>query len=87
WDDSNDKFQGMCQEHNQKLTLIFTSEWELDLLCDALQDGDVHLASKACVLSENPCEYSTCPIMILGTCKRKTGAQHANLIRTILTCC
>lgn len=37
------------------------------------------------VLSENPCEYSARPIMISGTCKKETGAQHANLIRTIVT--
>ena len=46
WDDSNDKFQGTCREHNHKLPLTFTSERELDLLCDALQDGQVHMASE-----------------------------------------
>lgn len=45
WDDSSDKFQGTCREHNQKLPLTFTSKHELDLLCDALQDGQVHLPS------------------------------------------
>jgi hypothetical protein len=48
WDDKNDKFQGTCREHNQKLPLTFTSEHELNLLCDALRDGQVHLASEVC---------------------------------------
>jgi hypothetical protein len=46
WDNSNDKFQGTCQEHNHRIPLTFTSERELDLLCDALQDGQVHMASE-----------------------------------------
>ena len=53
WDDSNDKFQGTCREHNQKLPLTFTSERELDLLCDALQNGNVHLAIEACRFPSN----------------------------------
>jgi hypothetical protein len=46
WDDSTDKFQGSCQEHNHKVSLTFSSEKELDLLCDALQNNEVHLASE-----------------------------------------
>jgi hypothetical protein len=53
WDDSNDKFQGTCREHNHKLPLTFTSERELDLLCDALQDGEVHMASEVRRLSSS----------------------------------
>jgi hypothetical protein len=37
------------------------------------------------VLLENPWEYSARPIMISSTCKKETGAQHVNLIKTILT--
>lgn len=37
------------------------------------------------VLSETPCKYSAHPIMISWTCKKETSAQHANLIRTIVT--
>jgi hypothetical protein len=46
WDDSTDKFQGSCREHNHKVSLTFSSEKELDLLCDALQNNEVHLASE-----------------------------------------
>lgn len=46
WDDSTDKFQGSCREHNHKVSLTFSSEKELDLLCDALQKNEVHLASE-----------------------------------------
>ncbi|RDB18817.1 hypothetical protein Hypma_014567 [Hypsizygus marmoreus] len=107
WDDSNDKFQGTCREHNHRISLIFSSERELELLCDALDAGEVHLSSEASfsqalhnilklmhdvqatvaalgILSENPREYSARPIMISGTCKKETGAEHACLLQTLL---
>lgn len=46
WDNSTDKFQGSCREHNHKVSLMFSSERELDFLCDALQNNEVHLASE-----------------------------------------
>lgn len=46
WDDSCNKFQGTCREHNSKIPLEFTSERELELLCEALEKEQVHLASE-----------------------------------------
>jgi hypothetical protein len=46
WDDFTNKFQGTCREHNHKIPLEFASEKELDLLCDALEKDDVHLATE-----------------------------------------
>jgi hypothetical protein len=46
WDDSNNKFQGTCREHNHKIPLDFTSEKELDLLCEAIERDEVHLATE-----------------------------------------
>jgi hypothetical protein len=46
WDDSTNKFQGTCREHNNKIPLDFGSEKELDLLCEALEKDDVHLATE-----------------------------------------
>jgi hypothetical protein len=46
WDDSRNKFQGTCREHNHKIPLDFTSERELELLCDALEKDEVHLATE-----------------------------------------
>ena len=46
WDDFTNKFQGTCREHNHKIPLDFMSEKELDLLCDALEKDDVHLATE-----------------------------------------
>jgi hypothetical protein len=46
WDDSTNKFQGTCREHNNKIPLDFVSERELDLLCEALEKDDVHLATE-----------------------------------------
>jgi hypothetical protein len=49
WDNSTDKFQGSCWEHNHKVLLTFSSEKELDLLCNALQNNEAHLASEVCL--------------------------------------
>jgi hypothetical protein len=46
WDSSNDKFQGTCREHNHKISLTFSTEKELDMLCSALDSGEVHLANE-----------------------------------------
>jgi hypothetical protein len=51
WDDSTNKFQGICREHNNKIPLDFVSERELDLLCEALEKDDVHLATEVRALS------------------------------------
>ena len=44
WDDLHNKFQGTCREHNHWIPLEFTSEKELGLLCDAIENDEVHLA-------------------------------------------
>lgn len=46
WDDLHNKFQGTCREHNHQIPLDFTSEKELDLLCDAIGEDKVHLATE-----------------------------------------
>jgi len=51
WDDSVNKFQGICQEHNHKIPLNFMSKKELDLLCNTLEKDNVHLATKVHALS------------------------------------
>ena len=44
WDDLHNKFQGTCHEHNHRIPLDFTSEKELDLLCEGFENDEVHLA-------------------------------------------
>jgi hypothetical protein len=51
WDSSNDKFQGTCREHNHKISLTFSTEKELEMLCNALDSGEVHLASEVHILN------------------------------------
>lgn len=46
WDDLHNKFQGTCREHNHRIPLDFTSEQELNILCDAIQSDEVHLATE-----------------------------------------
>jgi hypothetical protein len=89
WDNSSNKFLGTCREHNHLIPLNFTSEQELDILCDAIDDQKVHPASEATVagvsvLSSIPREYAVHPIMFSGTCKRETGRHHARMIQTVL---
>ena len=49
WDDLHNKFQGTCREHNHWIPLEFTSEKELGLLCEAIENDEVHLATEVCV--------------------------------------
>lgn len=48
WDDLHNKFQGTCHEHNNCIPLDFTSERELDILCEAIANDEVHLATLVC---------------------------------------
>ena len=89
WDDLTNNFLGVCREHSQEIPLDFTSERELDILCNTIADKKVHLASKATVaglgaLSAIPREYLVWPIMFSGSCKRERGPHHARVIQTIL---
>ncbi|KAH9050407.1 hypothetical protein EDB83DRAFT_2522604 [Lactarius deliciosus] len=89
WDDSTNKFLGICREHGHEIPLEFTSERELNLLCNTISNNMVHLASEATVagigaLSEVPREYSVWPIMFSGTCKRETGLHHARVLQMVL---
>ncbi|KAF8258591.1 hypothetical protein EI94DRAFT_1774150 [Lactarius quietus] len=89
WDDSTNKFLGICHEHSHQIPLKFTSKRALNLLCDTIGEKKVHLASEATVarigpLSLIPCKYSVWLIMFAGTCKRETGPHHVCMIQTIL---
>ena len=46
WDDLHNKFQGTCREHNHRIPLDFISETELDILCGAIENDEVHLATE-----------------------------------------
>ena len=41
-------FLGACQEHGDKIPLEFISKKELDIFCDALDNGDIHTACEVC---------------------------------------
>ncbi|KAH9027269.1 hypothetical protein EDB85DRAFT_2074798 [Lactarius pseudohatsudake] len=92
WDDLHNKFQGTCREHNHRVPLDFTSERELDILCEAIENDEIHLATEATVaaigvLSSEPREYAVRPILFSDTCKKETSEQHARVIKTILEGC
>ncbi|KAH9015472.1 hypothetical protein EDB84DRAFT_1582181, partial [Lactarius hengduanensis] len=92
WDDLHNKFQGTCREHNHQIPLEFTSERELDILCEAIESDEIHLATEATVaaigvLSSEPREYAVRPILFSGTCKKETSEQHARVIKTVLEGC
>lgn len=46
WDDKTNMFVRICQEHGHGIPLEFCSEADLNLLCDLLDKGMVHLASE-----------------------------------------
>ncbi|KAH8980740.1 hypothetical protein EDB86DRAFT_2835187 [Lactarius hatsudake] len=50
WDNLHNKFQGTCREHNHRIPLDFTSERELDILCEAIGNDEIHLATEVHIL-------------------------------------
>ncbi|KDR76610.1 hypothetical protein GALMADRAFT_139524 [Galerina marginata CBS 339.88] len=92
WDDRSNMFIGVCREHGGRVPLEFISEKELDIFCDALDNGTIHAACESsqatvgafCTLSENAREAGVRINVISGTCKKETGPEHAALIRTVL---
>jgi hypothetical protein len=49
WDDKSNMFLGACREHSAAVPLEFCSEKELGMFCDALDSGEIHLASEVCM--------------------------------------
>jgi len=89
WDDRTNYIQGICREHGHHASLFYTSNQEVDLLLEQIQEEKVHLASNATVgaigiLSENHRLYSALPVLISGQCGRETGKKHAEIIQTTL---
>jgi hypothetical protein len=50
WDDRTNMFLGACREHGDKVPLEFISEKELEIFCDALDNGDIHAACEVCIV-------------------------------------
>ncbi len=46
WDDRTNMILGVCREYSKAIPLEFNTEKELDLLCDGLDNGSIHLASE-----------------------------------------
>ena len=44
WDDHSNMFIGICREHGGRVPLEFISEKELDIFCNALDEGTIHAA-------------------------------------------
>ncbi|KAH7907202.1 hypothetical protein BJ138DRAFT_1104514 [Hygrophoropsis aurantiaca] len=92
WDDSTNTFLGICREHGHMVGLNFCSIEEIEALYQAIEAGDVHLATEATVaavglLSDNTRVYASRPILVSGTCKRESAEPHASLIRNIIEAC
>ena len=51
WDDQTNMFLSACQEHGHRVPLEFISEKELDIFCDALDNGNIHATCEVCFAS------------------------------------
>ncbi|KZV99141.1 hypothetical protein EXIGLDRAFT_606259, partial [Exidia glandulosa HHB12029] len=92
WCPCTNKILGFCREHSPDYTMDFETIKEVELLCDGLREGKVHLATEATVaalgaLTDHPREYSARPILLSGTCKRESGPEHAKVISTVIDAC
>ncbi|KAJ6476636.1 hypothetical protein DFH09DRAFT_1253487 [Mycena vulgaris] len=76
WEDKTNMFLGACRECSHKVSLELTTAADLEIFFNALDDGDIHLASEATVvafgaLSKDPRVYSPRPCS--GNNKRLRG--------------
>ncbi|KAG7085372.1 hypothetical protein E1B28_002935 [Marasmius oreades] len=89
WDPALDMILGVCREHVGKYVLDFHSIAQAEALYDALQSGEVHLASEATVialycLSSHPKLYAARPFVTSGTCKTEDAIAHEKLLHLVL---
>ena len=82
WDDRTNMILGMCREHSKAIPLEFNTEKELDLLCDGLDNGSIHLASAGLCKCETGPQHATFIRTILEaseytSLKSQTGLQDS----------
>ncbi|KAJ7085187.1 hypothetical protein B0H15DRAFT_988746 [Mycena belliarum] len=90
WDDKTNKILGACRECCGKVSLELNTEADLQVFFDAVDSGEIHLASEATVaafgaLSRDPRIYSPRPCCISGTDKHEDSTCHAEFIQQIIT--
>ncbi|KAK6984705.1 hypothetical protein R3P38DRAFT_2806315 [Favolaschia claudopus] len=90
WDDKTNNILGACRECSNRVSFQLNTAADLEVFFNALDDGDIHLASEATVvafgvLDKDPRVYSPRPCCISGTDKTETGPEHAKFIQQILT--
>ncbi|KAJ6577546.1 hypothetical protein B0H19DRAFT_1336997 [Mycena capillaripes] len=88
WDDKTNMILGACREHSHHVSLDFSDIDDATTFFAALDRKEVHLASEATIavfgsLAREPQMYNVHPVCISGTCKHKTGEQHAAFLRTL----
>ncbi|KAK7013773.1 hypothetical protein R3P38DRAFT_2545697 [Favolaschia claudopus] len=89
WDDRTNNILGACRECSHRVSLQLNTADDLEVFFNALDSGDIHLASEATVvafgvLSKDPRVYSPRPCCVSGTDKTEKGPQHAKFIQQIL---
>ncbi|KAF9020163.1 hypothetical protein BDZ89DRAFT_1204039 [Hymenopellis radicata] len=89
WDDLTNYFLGLCREHGDRVSLEFNGVDEMKELFRSLDCGDVHYSSEATIgalgiLIDNTRIYGARPILVSGTCKCETSAEHARVLQTVL---
>ncbi|KAI0259273.1 hypothetical protein BC834DRAFT_926296 [Gloeopeniophorella convolvens] len=89
WDDKTNKLLGICRECGKDTSLEFSNMEDLDVIFDELGRGCIHLASEATVgavglLSMESRMYSARPVLLSGSCKRESAAEHASLLQTTI---
>ncbi|KAF8810813.1 hypothetical protein BYT27DRAFT_7221830 [Phlegmacium glaucopus] len=89
WDPKTNHFLGICREHGHKTSTEFVNEDDMEELFQNLDDGKVHYAGEATVgalgvLSKDNRIYPGRPVLVSGDCKRESGEEHAEIIKTVL---
>lgn len=87
YDAERDQVIGLCREHVKNVDTTVSSIETLREIQLALDEGRVHRAKEATVISFGPfssIKYNPIPAAIIGTCKTEKDFEHAKLLRTVL---
>lgn len=87
YDSDRDQVIGLCREHVKNVDTTVSSIETLREIQLALDEGRVHRAKEATVISFgpfSPIKYTPIPVAIIGTCKTEKDFEHAKLLRTVL---
>jgi hypothetical protein len=88
WGSETNNALGFCKEHSSGFNMEITSSKDIEILAQAVEGGQLHLAKEAtvfCLAPNRGTDYRPIPILAIGTCKKgETAAPFRDIIAMIM---